>query len=326
MKQYERIESLYGPQSAGDNPFTAKARLLQSVYRIQIGEAAMGVGPNEYSRNKVTKEPSYYGNMLLNGSLSQKNFFFKETFEYAEHRVENKRKEETIDKYRLFNNLLSSMPLAFNLFHPLMMIKNKCPGELNQMVRNLFPALPVWNVEEILIEFVPTPIFDYTNDKSAMDAAILFSDEENNKYIIAIETKYTDCLGLNKAEDNEAKVTAARKSGLFTSNGLEHIQNGCTQMYRNFLLTEKYRMVHQLKDSFSIILAPKDHPTTEKEITSLRTFLKQEYHYKLEKYSLEDFVSSLGKSCPKEFQTWLKWFFDRYLDFSKIEPLLKVHD
>ena len=155
-----------------------------------------------------------------------------------------------------------------------------------------------------------------------MDAAILFSDEAMNRYIIAIETKYTDSLGLNTAKDNDLKMKTAFESGLFTKAGLTHINEGCTQIYRNFLLTEKYRMVHHLKDSYSIILAPKDHPSTESEIKSLQTNLKQEFHYKLKKYSLEDFVSSLRKSCPEEYKNWTDWFFERYLNFSKVEALL----
>ncbi|MBK8884607.1 MAG: hypothetical protein IPN67_20325 [Bacteroidales bacterium] len=153
-----------------------------------------------------------------------------------------------------------------------------------------------------------------------MDAAILFSDQLNNKYIIAIETKYTDSLGINKAKNNELKIITATESGLFTNEGLEHINKGCTQIYRNFLLTEKYRMVHGFKDSFSIILAPKDHPSTDREIKSLVKFLKPEYQYKLKKHSLEDFVSALGKNCPVEFQSWLKWFHDDTLILIKLIP------
>lgn len=321
MKLNNKIEALYGPQSSGDNPFTAKARLLQSVYRVECGERFMGIGPNEKSKDKKGN-PTYYGNMLANGQSSGKNFFFKETFEYALKRVKEKKPEETIGEYRLFNNLLSSMPMAFNLFHLLMMIKEKHPNLLNQMIRDLFPVLPVYQVDDILIEFIPTPTNQYTNDKSAMDAAILFSDQERNSYIIAIETKYTDSLGLNLANDNTLKYKAAIDSGLFSDEGLEHINKGCTQIYRNFLLTEKYRMVHKLKDSWSIVLAPKNHPTTNGEIESLLHLLKPEYQYKLRKYSLEDFVSAMGKTCPVAFQDWLEQFFDRYLNFEKIESIM----
>jgi hypothetical protein len=316
----ESIEKVYGPQSSGDNSFTVKARLLQSIYRVQSGEA-MGIGPDQNSFDKY-KRPSYYGNMLADGKISGKNFFFRETFDYAIKRADGKTPDETIAEYRLFNNLLSSMPMAFNLFHPLMMIMERFPEQLDQIVRDLFPGLPVYQVDEILIEFIPSPTVNYTNDKSAMDAAILFSDEAQNKYIIATEIKYTDSLGSNKASDKELKITTAKESGLFTKDGLAHIEDGCTQIYRNFLLTEKYRMVHRLKDSYSIVLAPKDHPTTDREIKSLVEYLHPQYKYKLKKYALEDFVFALEKNCPDEFLNWLNWFYDRYLNFEKIASIL----
>lgn len=106
------MDNVYGNQCRSDNAFTQKARLLQSMYRVEIGEKE-GVGPTRTSKRK-------YGNMITGGEVSGKNFLMKETFEYAKERVKNRKNGETIDEFRLFNNLLSSMPMAFNLFHPLM--------------------------------------------------------------------------------------------------------------------------------------------------------------------------------------------------------------
>ena len=156
-----------------------------------------------------------------------------------------------------------------------------------------------------------------------MDAAILFKDILGKEYIISIETKYTDQLGQNKAKDNSLKLDIAKSLGMFTIRGLDLISKGCTQIYRNFLLTEKYRFVHRLADSFSIILAPRDHPTTDKEIDSLVGNLIPDFKYKLRKYALEDFIESLKPHCPEEFKKWLNWFYNRYLDFNKTENLYK---
>ena len=314
----KEIENKYGPQSAGDNPFTKKARLLQSYYRTDIlMQAEFGRGPNKNSVDKIKSvtgeltgetKPTYYGNMLVNGEDTGGNFFFHQTFQYAKERVKNKIKEETIDEYRLFNNLLSSMPLAFNLFHPLMMIKDKYPKALNQMVKDAFPHLPIIQVEEIKIEFIPTPIEQYTKDKSAMDAAIIFQDENGDKHLIGIEVKYTDSLGTNKAKDNELKFDIAKNLKQFTNDGLKIIEDGCQQIYRNYLLIEKYKMVHGMKESYSIILAPKDHPSTNKEIETLKRHLKPIFHHKIMKSDLENFIEKLELNCPDEFKEWLNKF------------------
>ena len=310
------MENVYGPQSSGDNLFTRKARLLQSHYRVNNTNEAMGTGP-------LTSSTSHYGNMLVNGESSGKNFFFKETFEYAAKRVMEKKPAETIDAFRLFNNMLSSMPMAFNLFHPLMMIKEKYPDVINKMIQDTFPALSVFAVEDVKIEFIPTPVTNYTNDKSAMDAAVFFKDENGEQYLISIELKYTDCLGTNKAKNNLLKFEFAKNLTQFTDEGLKLIENGCNQIYRNYLLTEKYRVVHKLKDSYSIILAPAQHPSTEKEINSLKNNLKPEYHHKIMKYDLESFMNNLKKNCPDELKNWLENFYNRYLNFAVVDNLLK---
>jgi hypothetical protein len=51
--------------------------------------------------------------MISGGEVSGKNFLMKEAFEYAKKRVAKKSKNETIDGFRLFNNLLSSQPMTF---------------------------------------------------------------------------------------------------------------------------------------------------------------------------------------------------------------------
>ena len=78
-----RNNDIYGNQCGSDNVFTRKARLLQSMYRVEIGEEE-GTGPTRSSKRK-------YGNMISGGEVSGKNFLMKETFEYAKERVANKR-------------------------------------------------------------------------------------------------------------------------------------------------------------------------------------------------------------------------------------------
>lgn len=73
-------KEIYGNQCGSDNAFTRKARLLQSMYRVEIGEEE-GFGPTRASKRK-------YGNMISGGEVSGKNFLMKETFEYAKERVE----------------------------------------------------------------------------------------------------------------------------------------------------------------------------------------------------------------------------------------------
>ena len=296
------MDNIYGNQCGSDNAFTRKARLLQSMYRAEIGEEE-GFGPTRASKRK-------YGNMISGGEVSGKNFLMKETFEYAKERVANKRENETIDGFRLFNNLLSSQPMAFNLFHPLMLLLKQDS------------AMVTLAVTEIGLEFIPTPIDNYTNDKSAMDAYIRFVDNKGGKHIIAIETKYTDVLGVNEASRCDEQKQMLVDTGLFSSDFEELLMGGkvkLTQIYRNLLLTERYRMVEGLKDSYSVVLSPKDHPSTEEEINSVTEYLKPEFAYKLSAVTLEDFVDAMIQYLPEYYAQVYERFRGRYLDFGKVE-------
>ncbi len=306
-------KELYGNQCESDNAFTKRARLLQSMYRVEIGEEE-GFGPTRASKRK-------YGNMISGGEVSGKNFLMKETFEYAKERVANKRENETIDGFRLFNNLLSSQPMAFNLFHPLMLLLKHDPTKVTLAMRSVFKTIPVFEVTEIGLEYIPTPIEKYTKDKSAMDAYIKFVDSKDSKHIIAIETKYTDVLGVNEAGHCEEQKQILIDTGLFNTEFEELMKEGkvkLTQIYRNFLLTEKYRIVEKLQDSYSVVLSPKKHPSTEKEIRSVTEYLKLEYAYKLSAVTLEDFVDAMIQYLPESYARVYEKFRGRYLEFGKV--------
>jgi hypothetical protein len=324
----ERNQTPYlGPQSPSDNSFTAKARKLQSLWRVQNG-LEIGIGPEKNSVDK-NGQSTYYGNMINDGKVNGRNFYYPETFTYAKWRVDKKMKEETINDYRLFNNLMSSMPMAFNLFHPLMMLHVQNPIAVDKMMQNAFPDLPIYKIKEIGLEYIPTPIEQYTNDKSAMDAFITFYDKEGSEHIIAIETKYTDSLGTNSASGKgvvEKQIQMLKDMNLLTEEGMQKLESKqihFSQLYRNFLLTEKYREVRRLINSYSIVMAPKEHPTTKNEITFLKENLLDEK--KLTDYKLEDFVNTLKLYSPVENLDWLEWFEDRYLNFGKLDKKYFTH-
>lgn len=64
MKDIE--DNIYGNQCGSDNAFTRKARLLQSMYRVEIGEDE-GVGPTKGSKQK-------YGNMISGVKYLERTF------------------------------------------------------------------------------------------------------------------------------------------------------------------------------------------------------------------------------------------------------------
>lgn len=309
--------------------FTKKCRELQSEYREKMGEP-MGKGPFRKSSN-------YQINMLVNGEKTGKNFVNEFTFNYAKHRVENIQPNETIDEYRLFNNMLSSQPMAFNLFCPfIQMLEEGKVEAVTSIFKSIFPDKCIGEVTEVGLEFLHTDIGNYLNDCTAMDAIVRYKDTDGKPAFIAIETKYTDVLGENTSgrqnvkydywiekigmfkPDTEAELIRSAKAAKTAkkSKKLKFMLKDMkvvSQIYRNFLLTECYGIVEKANRCYSVVLAPAQHPTTEKEVASLKDELKPEYQDKISAVSLEDFVERTLKVCPSSDRAAFEYFKERYI-------------
>ena len=307
-----------------DNAFTRKARLLQAMHRKESGSPC----------GSITKKGTTYfhPNLATDGSDTGCNFLSQEIFEYAKWRIEQKKAYETINEDRLFNNFLSSQPMAFNLFVPLMNIAHTDEGrsKLAKVVAGQVTnsdSSTFNKITEVGIEFIPPYYSGCLNDKTAMDAYFLYERTDGKHGIIAIETKYTDILGTNPASNPSFAIRQATEnigiSQLLTDEWISGIIKRdikLSQVYRNFLLTETVRLHEHLDDSISIILSPKENISNEEDESSLRSILKDEYKYKFQSVTLENFVSALIREFPdidifREFEK-------RYLDFERVEKLI----
>ena len=304
-----------GRQHKGDSEFVAKCRLLQSIYRVEIGEDEGYIqrGSKRY----------FYGNYIMNGDKTGKNFLEDYIFDYAKERVNNRKHYETINEERLFNNLLSSQPMAFNLFCPLEEMRKEDESSATDILRAALPDYNINKVTKIDLEFIPDNFKELTNDLTAMDAIIEFTDNDGIPSFIAIETKYSENLGTNEASDKgkgkEKAIETIKSLRIFQSeieNRITSKEVALTQIYRNFLLSETYG-IDQNKKAYSIVLAPKENLTTANEVNSLKNELKEEYKYKISSVYLKDFVLKLIEKSQGKYQATFRAFYDRYLNFEK---------
>jgi hypothetical protein len=321
------MNDILGEEYKGDSMFVAECRRLQSIYRYEIGEE---IHPYTDRYGNV----HYYGNYISNGENPKegcwKNFLTEHAFNYAKDRVEHKKKYETIEGDRLFNNLLSSQPMAFNLFCPLRQMRKESPETATKVIKAALPGYPIHIVTEVELEFIPENHMELTGDKSAMDAIIRFEDEHGQKGFIAIETKYSENLGTNVAYDRDKdgkkiprakSIEAVKELQCFKLEEERLIiegKKGLTQIYRNFLLSETYGLDKGLQ-SYSIILAPEKHPSTDDEFKSLHNELRDEYKDKIKNIYLEEFVNNIVSVCPEEYKSVFERFHDRYLNWDKLK-------
>ena len=321
------MNDILGEEYKGDSMFVAKCRRLQSIYRYEIGEE---IRPYTDRYGNV----HYYGNYISNGENPKegcwKNFLTEHAFNHAKDRVEHKKKYETIEGDRLFNNLLSSQPMAFNLFCPLRQMREESPETATKVIKAALPSYSIHEVTDVDLEFIPENYKDLTGDKSAMDAIIRFEDEHGKKGFIAIETKYSENLGTNVAYDRDKdgkkiprakSIEAVKELQCFKFDVEKSIMGGntpLTQIYRNFLLSEMYGLDKGLQ-SYSIILAPEKHPSTDDEFKSLHNELRDEYKDKIKNIYLEEFVNNIVSVCPEAYKSVFERFYDRYLNFDKLK-------
>lgn len=292
-----------------DDAFTARYRLHQAQYRAKVLKEPQGFGPTNKSKNK-------YGNYLVNGETTGSNFISSIAFSYAKERVLDKKTNRslTIDEYRLFNNMLSSMPMCFNLFSDLRHLLSKNPEAATEIVKHLFRELPwIYKLVDLQVEFIPTPIKDYTNDKSAFDAMLIVQDQKGKKGLISIETKYTDILGGNVAADSETKNALAEKGDFFSAALKAQLKtNGYRQIHRNFVLTYAYASRSGFEHFANVVISPADDLKSMEEINELKSGLKK-YQDCIFKISLEDIVERGISYGNKHFSEVMQNFKRRYI-------------
>ncbi len=316
MPSVDQIESLYGPQADDDSVFRRRCRLLQSWYRVEV--------LRERRCGPWRKGGRIVGSSLVDGETTGANFLTPTAFAYARSKVLDKQStpELTIDEFRLYNNMLSSMPMCFNLFSDLRAAVVTEGAPASAILAAMFAEAGIATVTSVEVEMLPRPISHYTNDRTAFDAGILFNDAAGRQGLVAIETKYTDPLGKNRASDEALKLDVATRLELFTPAGLDHYRAvGFDQIARNLLLAHAYGLRHGLATVRSYVLAPQDDKEAVAAVAELRDLLADQHKADVIELPLETLVArALAVAHPPHSEHLIR-FRQRYLDFSPIQHL-----
>lgn len=311
-----------------DTSFVAKCREMQSKYREEILNLPLRPYVVQNSRSKDFGKTFHLGNYISEGEESGANFLEKYIFEHAKERIRDRKPYETFDEDRMFNNLLSSQPMAFNLFCPLRKLLEENRIAVTKAIQAALPHYSIAMVTAVELEFIPYNYQNLTGDKSAMDAIIKYRNFEGKECFIAIETKYSENLGSNAAsfmklsgekyeEKKNVYFEKIHDLNLFLPDIESKLRSKdvkLTQLYRNFILSETYGKKEGYI-SHSIVLAPARHPSTDKEIETLQSQLLPQCKDKIRKVHLEDFVDSLIKETGGEYKKVFGKFKKRYLEW-----------
>jgi len=207
-----------------ESKFKSRMRFHQGWWRAFVLAEDPGLYPNRKEKTIC--------NTLANGCKNRKNFLTQTISKVVDETIENRQADSSgiIEEGRLFDNLLSSQPLAFNFFGAM---KRNTALAL-QVIKQFYPE--VTSVSKIIFEFAPAE--KYTQDNSAFDVA--FEVAAGNKIgLIGIECKFTDTFS-QKMYDKTAyrNIYQACQRKVFGSPYEDFITGKFNQLFRNQLIAE----------------------------------------------------------------------------------------
>lgn len=151
--------------------------------------------------NKNTNEYVLVGNRISNGEKLGQNFLSDEIRAEVKSALANKKKG-IIEKKRLYNNLLSSQPLAFNFFGFFNANKEVAMAFLQTIKPDIIA------IEAIVFEFAPKS----SGDNSAFDFGFKVSTEHTNGFI-GFECKYTDTFSYQRSVKDSKEIVYYGQDG-----------------------------------------------------------------------------------------------------------------
>ena len=269
-------------------------RALQSWYRENVLDAAYGcTDPRPATRTRPAEGPRPVGSLLApapDPSRDQRNFlapseFAGEILAYVNDRVPRVQAADgTLEEVRLRRNMLSSMPLCFNVFAPL----RKRPDAACELLRDIFgldaqQLVSVHGIDGIECEWAPSQEYGI-GDRTAFDAVVAYTDSDKRVAVLGVETKYTDTFSRTEyGRPGRARESVrcekyrrhTTQSGWFRDGAADELWRRATnQMWRNTMLAAACESLPGVSYAHVAVLHLYDDPGADKAIAGVREQLR----------------------------------------------------
>ncbi len=209
------------PLDPNTTAFKRRARLQQALWRERreypIGSQPMVPRAGEASRPLGSRLDLDFARR------TGANFLDDRVRAAVTHRLAHPEPHQTLDENRLYGDLLSSMPMCFNLFGPLA----DDPPLADRAIRTWWPK-PLGTVRAVRFEWSPARATPgrFLENRSAFDVAFELDLPDGTVGVVGIETKYHEHA---KAESCPSPQRLERyrqvsaKSGAFREGAIEQI-------------------------------------------------------------------------------------------------------
>jgi hypothetical protein len=225
-----------------------------------------------------------------------------------------------MDEDRLFTNLLSSMPLVFNLFGPLRLDLALAAT----VCRSFIPGFD-GTVTQVLFEHAPSrgnPKF--TADYTAFDVLIRYKTNAGRRGFIAIEVKYSESCQEPAATPRSRYDELSRETGLFIEPDASHLRtNPLQQLWREHLLAQSMITNGLYDEGWFILIAPQLNHLVQGAAGAYRCQLNEptERQVLFINVTLEDFIAAMRDAGAKDHAAAL---FRRYCDFWLVDGEIEL--
>jgi len=285
--------------------FRRAARILQSVWRERAG---LPIGEH-YGRPLGSRLPADVAERDLS------NYLTPGIRDVVREELTGASDAQLYSKPRIFNDLLSSQPLCFNLFGEL-----KLNPDLATTVFNSLRPGSVKTVTLIGFEYSPERSSErFTRDRSAFDVFVEYETVGGGRGFIGIEVKYHESLQEPAATHRPRYDEVAALMGCFESQSLSKLHRApLQQLWRDHLLAGS--MVNDgalgyAEGSF-VVIYPVGNTFCRSAIQEYRKCLTNSSTF--DAWTLEEVVSTLSLATS---DTWVEVLRERYLDFTRLNGI-----
>jgi hypothetical protein len=292
-----------------DNPFQQRARLLQALWRESRGFPGGAVGQSS-AGSRLAKDFAYetHANLLTPAARDA-----------AERELEAARagSRQLISEERLWTNLLSSQPLAFNLFAAL-------GADLGLATRVLQRLLPDRIAVITHVGFEHSPgrgDVKYTGDHTAFDVYFEHTTPAGGRGFVGLEVKYHEGLGDPPAKHRPRYDEVTRDMACFKPDGLPALrQKPVEQLWRDHMLAGSMHLDKAAgwESGLYVFLYPEDNEPCRRAAQLYRELLLHDRTFA--PVTLEAMVDAMD--AETESAAWVRELRDRYLGWEKVDAAL----